>query len=313
MDETLRIVNELLGDTAVSLTFCPGEGMDGRSEGLLAWARALAIGTGGRISISEMKGATPFGEPCLSIGDRIHYLSIPEGFELRPFAVAMSGVGSEISVSSDPVSAELIVFTASGCPHCPRAVNVGLDLAIENPGVVCIVADAQRNTALVERFKVQSVPTTILDRGISWTGVLTTGAVVEKLRSRNQPAFRDEVFRSFVASGRLDEAAAMVRAPDGAERFARLWRDSSIASRIPLMLVAEAVLENAPVALTVVVHQLGQSVFSTDAALRGDTVDLLGQIGHPDGVPFVENLLNDPNPDVVEIAEETLERLRNDA
>ena len=70
--------------------------------------------------------------------------------------------------------------------------------------------------------------------------------------------------------------------------------------------VAEEVLERRPSALNDVVKDLGKSAESEDAALRGDTADLLGQIGHPSGALFLEKLLQDPNPDVVEIAEEAL-------
>ena len=46
-----------------------------------------------------------------------------------------------------------------------------------------------------------------------------------------------------------------------------------------------------------------------DDALRGDTADLLGQIGHPGARKPLQALLHDPNPDIVEIAEEALEGL----
>jgi HEAT repeat protein len=51
---------------------------------------------------------------------------------------------------------------------------------------------------------------------------------------------------------------------------------------------------------------------SEDAALRGDTADLLGQIGHPSTKEALESLLKDPNPDVIEIAEEALESIKGD-
>jgi HEAT repeat protein len=45
--------------------------------------------------------------------------------------------------------------------------------------------------------------------------------------------------------------------------------------------------------------------------LRGDTADLLGQIGHPSAREALKSLLKDPNPDVAEIAKEALEALRD--
>ena len=48
-----------------------------------------------------------------------------------------------------------------------------------------------------------------------------------------------------------------------------------------------------------------------DAALRGDTADLIGQTGSETARPALEKLLTDPNPDVVEIAEEALDGLQD--
>jgi len=48
---------------------------------------------------------------------------------------------------------------------------------------------------------------------------------------------------------------------------------------------------------------------SEDGSLRGDTADLLGQIGHQGAIPDLEELRNDPNPDVAEIAAEALEEI----
>jgi HEAT repeat protein len=47
-----------------------------------------------------------------------------------------------------------------------------------------------------------------------------------------------------------------------------------------------------------------------DAALRGDTADLLGQIGHADAIEALTALTKDPNPDVAEIAAESLEAIQ---
>jgi glutaredoxin len=309
-DDELRMLNALLGDDGATLVYHPGTETGEDALGLLLWARALEKESGGRVSVREAGGETPFGAPCLSIGEQVHYLMPPEGHELRPFVEALSRVGRADRSGGDGPAAELIVFVASGCPHCPHEVRAAVGLALERPGVVCVVADAQRNETLAERFEVRSVPMTVLDREMSWTGVLTAEEIAAKIRSRGTPAHQDELLRSLVASGRLDEAAAVVVGSGGGACFARLWRESTTATRIGLMLVAEAVMEKRPEALREAVEEIGRAVRAEDAALRGDTADLLGQIGHPDGRPFVEQLLHDPNPDVAEIAEETLESLR---
>jgi HEAT repeat protein len=49
---------------------------------------------------------------------------------------------------------------------------------------------------------------------------------------------------------------------------------------------------------------------SPDGALRGDTADLLGQIGDGRAVEALEALRSDPNPDVAEVAADAIEQIR---
>ena len=308
--EEQHSVDELLGNTSVHLTYRRGNKESDNANALLAFARHLSAHTRGRISVLERDGDTPFGDPCLSIGDRIHYMATPEGAEFLPFIEALSQCDMPREEESDLAPAEVLVFTASGCPHCPSAVRTGIDLALRSPRVSCIVADVQRNQTLTNRFKVRSVPLTLLDRGMSWTGILSTKDMAEKLRSREAPEFLVELLRSLLMSARLDEAVSMVLDRDGKAPFSSVWQNSTTQLRIPMMLVVEEVLERSPRTLDGIIETLGRAVFSEDAALRGDTADLLGQIGHPDGASFVETLLTDSNPDVAELAEEILDSLR---
>jgi HEAT repeat protein len=77
--------------------------------------------------------------------------------------------------------------------------------------------------------------------------------------------------------------------------------------RMGLMLLVEEVLEADSTALDGVVAELLPALDAEDAGLRGDTADLLGQIGHASAVPALEALRNDPNPDVAEIVMEALD------
>jgi HEAT repeat protein len=79
--------------------------------------------------------------------------------------------------------------------------------------------------------------------------------------------------------------------------------------RMGLLMLVEEVLEADDTALDAIVGKLLPALHAEDAGLRGDTADLLGQIGHASAVPTLEALLNDPNPDVVEIVTEALEQI----
>ena len=91
--------------------------------------------------------------------------------------------------------------------------------------------------------------------------------------------------------------------------MALVWRMSATSLRLGLMLAAELALEQDPGALDDITPDLLRLLETEDAALRGDTADLLGRIGHPSAEPALRRLLADENPDVAEIAEEALEAL----
>ena len=84
-----------------------------------------------------------------------------------------------------------------------------------------------------------------------------------------------------------------------------------------LFLVAEEALKWNPDGLGDLAAHLirgleGEGDLSNDPSRRGDTADLLGQIGHPDARPVLEALTRDENEEVAEAAREALSELDRD-
>lgn len=273
----------------------------------------------GSIKIRPGDGPAPPAVPALTLRFRgranIHYLAVPEGPEAPPFIEALldlpKGATGMTADWTRPLAAlkqpaELRVFIASACPHCPQAVRAANRIALTCPQVTTVIIDAQQFPDLAERYNAKSVPMTILDGELSIVGVVPPAKLAEKILSRDDPAYQAESFRSLVETGRFDEAAEKIH--DG---FVSAWQKSATQLRMGLMLVAEKALSKDPHSLDSIVSGLLPVTKSEDAALRGDTADLLGQIGHPTAKETLESLLNDPNPDVAEIAEEALEGLRD--
>jgi HEAT repeat protein len=75
------------------------------------------------------------------------------------------------------------------------------------------------------------------------------------------------------------------------------------------MMAVETALESDRAALDGLVPGLVPILGSEEAVLRGDTADLLGRIGHRTARDPLRMLLEDPNPDVAEIASEALEEI----
>ena len=278
-------------------------------------AAKLEESSQGALQVSAGDGADLPGVPALSIvhphRGKIHYMAAPEGPEEAPFINALTAMDSVNYAYRDKLekmemAAEIIVFIAASCPHCPKAVSAANAVALMSPAVTTIIVDAQHNEELAAKFGVKSVPCTLLDRGLSIVGEITVAELVERILNRGTDEQGAKVLFSLIEQDRLDEAVEFIREKEGTQLFVAAWRKSSLASRIGFMILVEAILQEDEHALDDSVPNLIAILDSGDASLRGDTADVLGQIGHPSAIPALKNLQNDENPDVADIASEAL-------
>jgi hypothetical protein len=320
-----KIRRGLEGTSApIELIFHPAEHDSPFASKLLESAQRIEAATDGKVPLRRDDHADLVARPALTLssGDRsnLHYLAIPEGLEAPPFVDTLVDMArgrpespgawaDDLRRLAEP--AQLLVFVAPTCPHCPQAARHAGQIAVASARVSTSIIDVQQYTDLAQRFRAQSVPLTVLDQGLCFTGVVPASDLVRSLSSRGTAEHEASVFDSLVEHGRLDEAAARIRSGTGAVPFVSAWRGSSTGSRMRLMLVASEVLDADPRALDRTAPELVEVLGSDDVALRGDTADLLGQIGHPSAADGLRVLLEDPHPDVVEVAEEALEAIES--
>jgi thiol-disulfide isomerase/thioredoxin len=292
-------------------------------EKLKSAAEQIEAACKGAVRIVEDDALELVGKPGLTLSCRgkknIHYLARPEGFEAPPFfktlielikseRVGDRGFAADLAEVKD--GAELLVFIAPTCPHCPEMVSRAIRLALDCDSVSVSVIDIEEFPELTQRFKIKSVPFTVLDGGMSWTGLVDLREIVEQIVSRGSAKQGMAAFRAEVESGRLEKAVETILAKGGADFFAGVWEKSVTSLRLGLMLAAEDALDSDSASLDPAVPKLISLLFAEDAALRGDTADLLGRIGDPRAMEKLEALLDDPNPDVAEIAQEALDEIR---
>lgn len=308
---------------SLELTLCPPSGESEVWQKLKTLAARLGeLAPAGSVTITEQDLPDLPARPALVFGGgeqrNIRYLGLPLGPEEPPFVEAVIGAArgriepepawaSELSRLADPV--QLTVFMAPACPHCPHAVRAALQLALSSPLVETTVVDAQEFTGLAARFQVKSVPLTVIDGGLSLTGVVPAAKLVDRLLSRGEPDYQRELFDSLVEVGRHEDAARVLVRQKVPRLFLDRWRDSTLAERIGLMLVAEEALDHDPSAFDPVLDELLVLLGSEDGAIRGDTADLLGRMGNPKALDGLAQLLDDPNPDVADIAQEAIEEI----
>ena len=210
---------------------------------------------------------------------------------------------------------ELLLFIGAGCPACPHQVRSVATLALASPRISVEIVDAGREPELAAQYEVRAVPTTVVDDELIMVGVIPAGDLAWRILERQGPEAEKVVFAALVESERFADAAERLSDGRATKAFMELWSRSTLQSRMGLFLVAEEALEWNPDALDDLVSPLiegleGDGPLTQDPTRRGDTADLLGQIGHPDARTVLEVLSRDPNEEVAEVAADALDRLR---
>ncbi len=292
------------------------------NAGLRELAEQLVTACEGKVAIKSGDGPSVPASPALSITTaqrrNVHYLAVPEGHQVEPFVEVLLALAAgpsppeqdwQHAVAALEQPAELLVFTGAACPHCPQAVRAAHQVALANPRVTVSVVDAQRYPSLTERYSVKAVPLTLLDQNFSLVGVVAVEKLSEHILARGTASYEQQLFQSLVDAGRLDEVAERLGTESGLACFVAAWRESTTSTRMGLLVMVEDLLEADRQALDEAVGELLPALDSEDAALQGDTADLLGRIGLEAAAEPLRRLLDHSNPDVAEIASEALEEI----
>jgi len=283
-------------------------------------ARQIHSATAGAIAVDHQGPDDSPDSPALTIRaagrDVIHYQAIPEGPEETPFLGALSALAA--ASANRPAADDLrrierdtriVVFIAPGCPNCPHGVRAAIALAVANPRITVTVVDAVQFAQRASRFNVRSVPTTVVDGELTLVGVKSQQELARRILETQGPGAERAVFSSLVECGRISDASAHLVDGKATEVFADLWSSSSLEGRIALTLAAQQALAENRRALDDIVQQLLPGLHADDPARRGDTADLLGEIGHADARADLEELCSDADPDVAEAAADALDGL----
>jgi len=179
---------------------------------------------------------------------------------------------------------DILLFISSTCPSCPHQVRSVATLTLASPRIAVEIVDATQDPEFAAQYGVRAVPTTVVDDELIMVGVIPAPEL---------------------ALAHFWEGQAV-------ETFGELWAQSTLERRMNLFLVAEEALKVEPECMDALVPILisgleGEGTLSQDDTRRGDTADLLGQIGHPDARPILEILSKDANTEVAEAAEDALE------
>jgi alkyl hydroperoxide reductase subunit AhpF len=274
-----------------------------------------------RIKLEESTEAILAGKPSLTLAGglpgNIHYVAAPEGHEFEPFLNAMKWLGHPgdapdpdlQKLNSLTAPNQIMVLMADACTYCPHVVQSVLAMAVHQPLITAVIVDAIQFEDLAERFKVKSVPTTIINDNRTVLGQVTLNQLVDHVLDLQRPESLTADLESMIQSGRAEDAAALLCSRNEPHAILPLYISKEFSKRIGALVTLEEALAINPRILDPVLNELIGLLSHEDVGLRGDTAELLGKIGNPAAVPALKKSLDDPDPDVREAAAEALEAL----
>ena len=136
---------------------------------------------------------------ALETDANVRFIGTPSGFEFSTLIADIVDVSrgqpplaeatiSAIRAIATPV--HLQVFVTPACPYCPKAARIAHQMAMANPLVLAEVIEVNEFPALSERYRVQTVPKTIINDRIEFVGPLSEAkvlaAVQEAVRRRDE-------------------------------------------------------------------------------------------------------------------------------
>mgnify|MGYP006282172127 CR=1 FL=1 len=149
--------------------------------------------------LAEELGARKYGGAPVTVITRgdvtgVRYFGIPSGQEFSSFLqdliVVSRGAGEtplpeevreQVREIDQPV--ELKVFVTPTCPHCPRAVRVAHDMAVENDLIEADAIESQEFRELSQEYGVRGVPQINVNETGQFTGGLPPQRFLEEVRS----------------------------------------------------------------------------------------------------------------------------------
>lgn len=121
---------------------------------------------------------------------RITFQGLPAGYEFATLLDAVertSGTGRELPPEIAERLAELedevevMVFVTPSCPYCPGAASMANRMALSSPKVRSLVVEANEYPELAERYEVQGVPRTVVNRSGAFVGAQPDAVFVDSV------------------------------------------------------------------------------------------------------------------------------------
>lgn len=129
--------------------------------------------------------------------DNVRFVGQPGGYEFSTLVADVVDVSkgrtnlapeTAAAVAALATAVHIQVFVTPNCPYCPRAARIAHQFAMTNPHILAEVVEANEFQALSERYRIQTVPKTVINDRIEFVGPLSESKVLEAVQAAIRPA-----------------------------------------------------------------------------------------------------------------------------
>lgn len=245
----------------------------------------------------------PFCAPAILLGrhGNIAYQALPLDRELPPFLEALNraALADEMSEAQSSalaqieLPAELSLYIAPHCPHCPLVVGRLLTLAHRNPPIRLTIIDGTLFTGQATAQDIRSVPTLILDNQLRWTGQIDTAEVIDQCARRDPSQLSAGSLRQIIEAGEASRVATMmIEAQRIFPAIIELLVHPRWSVRLGAMVTVEYLTDEAPHLSVRLIAPLWQRFQQLDEPIQVDIVQVMAQVGLSSARDYLEKIVS---------------------
>jgi thiol-disulfide isomerase/thioredoxin len=258
--------------------------------------------------------------PQILIGSSLKYQALPTGLEMPPFIEALAALDSgplqvtesikrRLKENNLPVT--LTAFIAPQCTFCPKVISQLIPLSMVESGVQLIVIDGTLFPEMAQTYKIQSVPTILLDDQFRWTGSVPLDELIDAVSTRDPVLLGAASLESILKDGQAGHLAAMMLdAQKIFPAFYDLLTHEKWPVRLGAMVVMEEIAGKNPAMSSEAISPLWNRFNRVSDQTKGDILYLFGEIADRRAVSWLEKVTaGEFDLEVKEAAREALEKL----
>lgn len=216
-------------------------------------------------------------------------------------------------MSADTKAPDALMLLTASCPFCPTVLAALAELVKTGRIGRLEVVNIESHPEVAQHFGVRSVPWVRI--GSFELDGLRSKAELEQwaLRAGTREGVAQYLGELLATGGFNKVLAHLARVPQDLEALLLLLANPETDLHVQLGIAAVMEELQGSAALQSIVDQLGAFVTSPEPRLRGDACHYLALSGSPRAIPYVRQLLADPDPHVREVAQESLATLEKAA